>query len=186
MFVILVFSVKAKNTKSRSDNASNSQSILELRSPQIPENSHNIFPWEEVTPDQLLSKYWYRFFKAIFVTIIISFLLKDLKTIKERVGIPPHSVTNPIHTFNQSKVNDTSTPLKIAGRVSQFADHRISLFGTSLVTDFVQNGYSPEWTSPPLLEVSPITNGGYRSKDQKLFMNEIQSMLQLGAIIYLV
>ncbi|POG72320.1 hypothetical protein GLOIN_2v1840614 [Rhizophagus irregularis DAOM 181602=DAOM 197198] len=70
----------------------------------------------------------------------------------------------------------------IAGRISHFKDHWIASFGKNWVTDIVQYGYRPEWLTVPPLDVHPISPNRQYKKDLKIFYDEIQALLRIGAI----
>ncbi|GBC31920.2 hypothetical protein GLOIN_2v1840614 [Rhizophagus irregularis DAOM 181602=DAOM 197198] len=60
--------------------------------------------------------------------------------------------------------------------------HWIASFGKNWVTDIVQYGYRPEWLTVPPLEVHPISPNRQYKKDLKIFYDEIQALLRIGAI----
>ncbi|PKK70123.1 hypothetical protein RhiirC2_830762, partial [Rhizophagus irregularis] len=86
------------------------------------------------------------------------------------------------HVNKQPKIISSSTPSKIAGRISHFKDHWIASFGKNWVTDIVQYGYRPEWLTVPPLEVHSISPNRQYKKDLKIFYDEIQALLRIGAI----
>ncbi|CAB4399779.1 unnamed protein product [Rhizophagus irregularis] len=60
--------------------------------------------------------------------------------------------------------------------------HWIASFGKNWVTDIVQYGYRPEWLTVPPLEVHSISPNRQYKKDLKIFYDEIQALLRIGAI----
>src|SRR5439155_14944427 len=70
-------------------------------------------------------------------------------------------------THNQlPELNLQISSFKIAGRLRKFQLQWHKLFGHCWVTDIVQNGYTPTWSSPPPTSVHPISTRSDASSNQ--------------------
>src|SRR5438034_1065929 len=70
----------------------------------------------------------------------------------------------------------------IAGRLRHYKNQWRKSFGQTWVTNIVSQGYSPEWhTLPPLRKIA-LTKRKYSPSDTAIFQEEIQKLLDIGAI----
>src|SRR5207249_2015147 len=73
--------------------------------------------------------------------------------------------------------------VQVACRLQLFTSIWQSFFGNCWAISLIKDGYTPEWSSPPLLKVSPISFRKIPIDTLQVYKEEVSSLLTMGAIV---